>query len=104
VREIRDRLAELDAAPVALVAALVAAVALVAAFLVGWATAGTREHLNVAVTEAAPAAPPPLVLLGRAAPLPEAPPKRSRSGRITGAPPFPASPSASVPKLISGTG
>jgi hypothetical protein len=105
---LRSRLASVDAMPVALVAALAAVVVLVAAFLIGLATAPTREHVNRAEQEAAPARPAALPLLGAVAPLPAAPPARKavrvRVARHRPAPAPHRPPAAPIPKLLSGTG
>jgi hypothetical protein len=81
--------------PLTLVASLAAALAFGLALLVGWATAGTREDLQRARPLPAEQAPPKLVVLGRAAALPKAPPGRPRA-RV----PSPDK----TPRLIVGSG
>jgi hypothetical protein len=108
VASLRNRLASVDAMPVALVAALAAVLAFAAAFLIGLAAAPTREHVNRAVPEPAPARPQPLTLLGSATPLPAAPPARKavhvRVPRHRAARAPRRVPPSPVPKLLSGTG
>jgi hypothetical protein len=108
VASLRSRLASVDAMPVALVAALAAVLAFAAAFLIGLAAAPTREHVNRAVREPAPARPQPLTLLGSATALPAAPPARRavhvRVPRHRAAPAPRRVPPSPVPKLLSGTG
>jgi hypothetical protein len=75
-------------------AALAAAFAL--ALLVGWATAGTREHLGHATPVRGTAPVPTVPMLRRVAPLPKAPPARARKASAPHSPP--------IPRLIVGTG
>jgi hypothetical protein len=87
--------ARLRRSPLTLVASLAAAFVFAVALLVGWATAGTREDLQRARPLPSPKASPRLVLLGSAAPLPPAPPRRSTTA---------ATKPAKVPRLIVGSG
>jgi hypothetical protein len=87
--------ARLRRSPLTLVASLAAALVFAAALLVGWATAGTREDLQRARPLPSPKAPPQLVLLGGAARLPSAPPRRPTAA---------VSSPAKVPRLIVGSG
>jgi hypothetical protein len=65
------------------------------ALLVGWATAGTREHLGHATRIKGTRAAPTVPALRRVAPLPKAPPARKRAS---------ARPAPQVPRMIVGTG
>jgi hypothetical protein len=96
------RLPRLESLPIALIAAVLACAAFGATFLIGWATAGTHEHLNQAEPEDAPREPAALVVLGRAAALPAAPPKRR--GAAAPVVPIPRAAPGSGGKLLSGTG
>lgn len=89
VQAVRTRL---GAQPLTLVASLAVAGAFAVGLLAGWATAGTHEHLQHAQPLPRAGAGPPIVLLGRAAPLPPAPPKARRTAQ------------PQVPRLIVGSG
>jgi hypothetical protein len=95
-------------AEVVLLAALLAAAVFGLAFLVGWATAGSKEELRSAESLRGSVSVPAVVLLGGARALP-APPKKRPRARVRPLRPRPvapqvALPSIPVPKLLSGTG
>src|SRR4051794_21110902 len=100
---LRGWFGRIPAPPLALAAAVAALAAFGIALLAGWASAGTHEQLAKARAVPADAPAPRIVLLRRAAALPEAPPAR-RAKSPARQKPEPKVPNPLVPKLIVGSG